>query len=423
MKAIYAETITIGDEILYGQIVDTNSQFMSVEFDKIGIKVIRRTSIGDAKETIINALIAAEQVADVVMITGGLGPTKDDITKKVLNEYFGGELQMNYDVLAHVTQLFTARGRAMNESTSLQALVPSSATVVHNAVGTAPGMWFEKNGKIFVSMPGVPHETEKMIIDIIIPKLKQYFKLPEIVHRFIKVIGIAESTLSELIETWELALPPHIKLAYLPSKGQIRLRLTGLGESGVMLHEEINAQIAALKPLINKYIYAYDNEDIEQTIANLLVAQNKTIATAESCTGGLLAHSLTQNAGSSRYFLGSVVSYSNASKTDLLGVLADDVLNFGAVSETVVRQMAVAAREKFKTTIGVATTGVAGPDGGSEEKPVGTVWIAYADEHGVYSKLLHLTKDRLLNINMTKNFVWNYVRLKLIGGDADGLVK
>jgi nicotinamide-nucleotide amidase len=415
MKPIYAETITIGDEILYGQIVDTNSHFMSVKFDQIGIKVIRRTSIGDAKQTIIDALQAAEQVADIILLTGGLGPTKDDITKKVLAEYFGSTLVMNNEVLTHVSNLFTSRGRAMNDSTALQALVPDKATVIHNAVGTAPGMWFEKNGKIFVSMPGVPHETEKMLIDIIIPKLKQYFTLPEIVHRFIKVIGIAESTLSELIESWELALPSHIKLAYLPSKGQIRLRLTALGESATVLQEEIHQQIEAVKPLISKYIYAYDNEEIEQTIGKILLEQNKTIATAESCTGGLLAHSLTQFAGSSRYFLGSVVSYSNASKTDLLGVDAVDIQKFGAVSETVVQQMAIAVREKFKSTIGVATTGVAGPDGGTDEKPVGTVWIAYADEHGVQSKLLTLTQDRIQNINMTKNFVWNYVRMQLAG--------
>lgn len=423
MKPIYAETITIGDEILYGQIVDTNSQFMSVEFDKIGVKVIRRTSIGDTKNAIVEALKAAEQVADIIMITGGLGPTKDDITKKTLAEYFDCGMEMNEGILEHVTNIFTSRGRAMNESTKTQALVPTKATVIHNAVGTAPGMWFEKNGKIFVSMPGVPHETEKMILDIILPKIKTQFKLPEIVHRFIKVVNIAESTLSELIESWELALPSHIKLAYLPSKGQIRMRLTALGESATVLNQEIDQQIALVKPLINQYIYGYDSDEIENTVARLLLEQNKTIATAESCTGGLLAHSLTQYAGSSQYFLGSVVSYSNAAKTDFLDVDANIIATKGAVSEEVVKQMAIAAREKFKTDIGVATTGVAGPGGGSPEKPVGTVWIAYADKDGVYAKKLSLTQNRLLNINMTKNFVWNYVRIKLSGGNPNEIIK
>ncbi len=423
MKPIYAETITIGDEILYGQIVDTNSQFMSVEFDKIGVKVIRRTSVGDSKQVIIEAIQAAEKVADIIMITGGLGPTKDDITKKTLAEYFECELEPNEDVLLHVTNLFTSRGRAMNESTKTQALIPTKATVIHNEVGTAPGMWFEKNGKIYVSMPGVPHETEKMILDIIIPKIKQYFKLPEIIHRFVKVINIAESSLSELIEDWELALPSHIKLAYLPSKGQVRLRLTGMSEDAKKLNDEIELQLELLKPLIFKYIYAYDNEEIEQTLAKILLQENKTIATAESCTGGFLAHSLTQYAGSSRYFFGSVVTYSNVSKTDLLGVKAIDIETFGAVSQTVVEQMAISVRKKFKTDIGVATTGVAGPDGGTEEKPVGTVWIAYADEDGVYSKKLSLMKDRILNINVTKNFLWNYVRIKLSGGNPDEIIK
>jgi nicotinamide-nucleotide amidase len=423
MKPIYAETITIGDEILYGQIVDTNSQFMSVEFDKIGIKVIRRTSIGDTKTAIVEALQAAEKVADIIMITGGLGPTKDDITKKTLAEYFGCELVMNDNVLAHITNLFTARGRAMNESTKTQALVPTLATVIHNAEGTAPGMWFEKNGKIFVSMPGVPHETEKMIKDIILPKIKQQFKLPEIIHRFIKVVNIAESSLSELIEAWELALPTHIKLAYLPSKGQIKLRLTALGESAIKLNQEIDDLIAKVNPLIKQYIFGYDGDEIEHTVAKLLIESKQTIATAESCTGGLLAHSLTQYAGSSQYFLGTVVSYSNASKTDLLGVDANIIAQKGAVSEEVVKQMAISVREKFKADIGVATTGVAGPDGGSPEKPVGTIWIAYADKNGVQTKLLTLTKNRLMNINMTKNFVWNYVRIKLSGGEPNEIVK
>lgn len=413
MKPIYAETIAIGDEILYGQIVDTNSQFMSVELDKIGIKVIRRTATSDAKSAIWAALEAAEKIADIVLITGGLGPTKDDITKKVLAEYFGSTMKMDEAVLSHVTNLFTARGREMNELTKLQALVPEKCTVVHNAAGTAPGMWFEKNGKVFVSMPGVPHETEKMILDIILPKLKEQFKLPDIVHRFVKVVGITESGLAETIEKWEDALPPHIRLAYLPSKGQVRLRLTGLGSSAAELNKEIEGEIEKLKPLIAKFIYGYDSEEIEHTVGKLLVEQGKTIATAESCTGGLVAHSLTAASGASRYFWGGAVVYGNAAKTDMLGISAELIDQYGAVSEETAKEMAAAVRLKFKTSIGIATTGVAGPNGGTAEKPVGTVWIAYADEQGVKAQKLQLTQDRTLNINMTKNFLLNYVRIKL----------
>lgn len=414
MKPIYAETIAIGDEILYGQITDTNSQFMSVELDKAGVKVIRRTAAGDTKAAILAALQAAEAVADIVLITGGLGPTKDDITKKVLAEYFESGFRLDEEVLAHVTNLFTSRGRAMNELTKQQALVPTKCAVVHNAVGTAPGMWFERNGKIFVSMPGVPHETEKMVTDIVIPRLKNFFSLPTIVHRYVKVVGITESGLAETIEQWEDALPAHIRLAYLPSKGQVRLRLTGLGQTAAILNTEIEAEIAKLKPLILQYIYAYDQDEMENTIANLLVSQGKTIATAESCTGGLVAHSLTALAGASRYFLGSVVAYGNAAKIDLLGVQPATLDEHGAVSEQTAKEMAVAVRQKFHTSIGIATTGIAGPDGGRPDKPVGTIWIAYADEQGVTAKKLQLTQDRLLNINMTKNFLLNWVRLKLI---------
>jgi len=423
MKTITAETITIGDEILYGQIVDTNSHFFSVALDKAGVKVVRRTSVGDTRNAILNALHAAEQTADIVLITGGLGPTKDDITKKLLAEFFDSEMYSDEAVLQHVTDLFTSRGRAMNDLNKLQAWLPKKCTVIHNAAGTAPGMWFERNGKVFVSMPGVPHETEKMFTEIILPKLRQTFQLPEIVHRFIRVINISESALAELIEQWEDALPEHIKLAYLPSKGQIRLRLTAMGASAKVLHQEIDEQIEKVKPLINKYVYAYGEDEIEQTVAKLLLAQGKTIATAESCTGGLVAHSLTTIAGASKYFLGSAVVYSNAAKADILGVNPDTIEEFGAVSEETARQMAEFARQKFKTSIGIATTGVAGPDGGTPEKPVGTVWIAYADENGVSTKKLSLTKDRILNINMTKNFILNYVRIKLLGGDADALVR
>ncbi len=413
MKGIYAEILTIGDEILYGQITDTNSQFISAALDKAGIQTVRKTSVGDSKEVIISALKSAAAVADIILITGGLGPTKDDITKKTLAEYFGTTLKMDDSVLAHVEQLFTSRGRMMNDLNKAQALIPENAQVVHNAVGTAPGMWIEHEGKVFISMPGVPHEMQKMINDLIIPKLRGHFKTPFIIHKWVKTINIAESTLAQTIEAWEDALPPHIKLAYLPKLGQVRLRLTGKSEDEKQLLGELEAEIQKLVPLIKEYIYGYDDDNIESVIANLLVQKNKTISTAESCTGGYLAHQFTQLAGSSRYYIGGVVAYSNQIKISQLGVKPQTLDEFGAVSEQTIIEMAKGVREAMKTDIGLATSGVAGPDGGSPEKPVGTVWVAYATESEVVTKKLSLTKDRMLNITLSANYLLNLLRVRL----------
>jgi nicotinamide-nucleotide amidase len=413
MKSIYAEILTIGDEILYGQITDTNSQFMSATLDKVGIQTIRKTSVGDSKEVIVSALEAAEKVADIILITGGLGPTKDDITKKTLAAYFGTSLKMDYEVLAHVENLFTSRGRMMNDLNKAQALVPENAQVIHNAVGTAPGMWIEHEGKVYISMPGVPQEMKKMMEDLIIPKLRLHFKTPFIIHKWVKTINIAESTLAQTIEAWEDALPPHIKLAYLPRMGQVRLRLTGKGDNESELLEDLEAERQKLIPLIKDNIYGYDDDDIESVVAKLLVEKNKTVATAESCTGGYLAHQFTQLAGSSRYYIGGVVAYSNQVKISQLGVNPQTLDSFGAVSEQTIIEMAKGIREKLGTDIGLATSGVAGPDGGSPEKPVGTVWVAYATENEVISKKLSLTKDRTLNITASANYLMNLLRVKL----------
>jgi nicotinamide-nucleotide amidase len=413
MKGIYAEILTIGDEILYGQITDTNSQFISAALDKAGIQTIRKTSVGDSKELIINALKSAEEVADIILMTGGLGPTKDDITKKTLAEYFGATLKMDDSVLAHVEQLFTSRGRTMNDLNKAQALVPENAQVIHNAVGTAPGMWIEHHGKVFISMPGVPHEMQKMISDLIVPKLHGHFQTPFIIHKWVKTINIAESTLAQTIEAWEDALPPHIKLAYLPKLGQVRLRLTGKGEDEPKLLMELEAEIQKLVPLIREYIYGYDEDNLESVIADLLLQKGKTLATAESCTGGYLAHLFTQVAGASRYYIGGVVAYSNQIKISQLGVKPQTLDEFGAVSEQTIGEMAKGVRQIMGTDIGLATSGVAGPDGGSVEKPVGTVWIAYATENEVITKKLSLTKDRKLNITLSANYLLNLLRIKL----------
>lgn len=413
MKSVYAEILTIGDEILYGHITDTNSQFISATLDKAGIQVIRKTSVGDNREAIINGLKSAEAVADIIIMTGGLGPTKDDITKKTLADYFQTTLVMNEAVLSHVERLFTSRGRVMNDLNKTQALIPANAQVIHNAVGTAPGMWIEHEGKVFISMPGVPHEMKKMMEELIVPKLRNHFQTPAIIHKWIKTINIPESTLAEKIEKWEDALPAHLKLAYLPKMGQVRLRLTGKGDDAEVLNAELEAQVAQLVPLIKDYIYGYEDDEIEKVVGSLLREKNKTISTAESCTGGYLAHLLTSVAGSSHYFIGSIVAYSNQIKMNELDVLPAILEEHGAVSEPTVIAMAEGIRKKFGTSIGLATSGIAGPDGGSPEKPVGTVWVAYADEKETFAKKLTLTQERMLNISLTTNFLLNLLRMKL----------
>ncbi|SFF29576.1 competence/damage-inducible protein A [Thermoflexibacter ruber] len=413
MKSVYAEILTIGDEILYGHITDTNSQFISTALDKAGIQVIRKTSVGDNREAIINGLKSAEAVADIIIITGGLGPTKDDITKKTLADYFQTTLVMNEAVLSHVENLFASRGRVMNDLNKTQALIPANAQVIHNAVGTAPGMWIEHQGKVFISMPGVPHEMKKMMEELIVPKLRHHFQTPAIIHKWIKTINIPESTLAEKIEKWEDALPAHLKLAYLPKMGQVRLRLTGKGDDAGVLNAELEAQVAQLIPLIKDHIYGYEDDEIEKVVGSLLREKNKTVSTAESCTGGYLAHLLTSVAGSSHYFIGSIVAYSNQIKMNELDVSPAILEAYGAVSEPTVIAMAEGIRKKFGTSIGLATSGVAGPDGGSPEKPVGTIWVAYADERETFAKKLTLTQERMLNITLTTNFLLNFLRMKL----------
>ncbi|WP_448520297.1 competence/damage-inducible protein A [Rhodoflexus sp.] len=413
MKQVLAEIITIGDEILYGQITDTNSQWMSAELDKIGVRTVRKTSIGDSTEAILNALQAAEAVADIILMTGGLGPTKDDVTKRTLAEYFGAALVFDQSVLDNITRLFSARGREVTPTNRQQAYVPANCKTLQNLIGTAPGMWFERNGKVFVSLPGVPYEMKKMMKETVLPMLQTRFETPHIIHRMIKTINIPESTLSDLIEEWELSLPPHLKLAYLPRMGQVRLRLTGIGTDKKALQAEIDRETAKVVALIGKHFYGYDDDEIETTVAKLLLQQGKTIATAESCTGGYIAHQFTQHAGSSRYFVGGIVAYSNEVKVSQLGVLPETLATHGAVSEATVRQMAENVRIRYGASIGIATTGIAGPDGGTPEKPVGTVWIGYADGAQVIAKKLALAQERSLNISLTCNAILDLVRKQL----------
>jgi nicotinamide-nucleotide amidase len=410
---IKAELLTIGDEILYGQIVDTNSQWMSVELDKVGIKVIRKTTVGDQETEILTAFAEAEKRADIVLITGGLGPTSDDLTKPLLAKYFDCDLVMHQEALAEITAFFKSRGREMTELNRQQAALPSCCTKITNPIGTAPGMWFERHGKVFMSMPGVPHEMKKMMTERVIPKLKEKFKTPVICHKVIRTIDIGESFLADKIVVWEKSLPPHIKLAYLPSLGEVKLRLTGFGSSTADLQKEIDEVSDALMPLAGEYVYGYGDEPIEVAIGKMLRERKVTLSIAESCTGGYLSHLITSVPGCSDYFLGTMIPYAYEVKMRQLGVKPEVLEKHGAVSEPTIVEMANIVRAKFNTDIGVATSGIAGPGGATPEKPVGLVWIAYSDKHQTVTKKLQLSQDRAINIRMASIAVLNLIRLSL----------
>ncbi len=414
MKNIFAEVITIGDEILYGQITDTNTAWISAELDKVGIRTIRKSSVGDQEQAILDVLAEAESRADLILITGGLGPTKDDITKKTLAQYFDSEMAINEQALAEVTHFFKTRGRELTELNRLQALQPVKARYVPNKIGTAPGMWFEKEGKVFISMPGVPYEMKEMMSSQVMPMLIQYFKTPIIYHRLVRTVGIGESFIAQMIESWEDALPSHIKLAYLPSIGQVKLRLTATGTALDTLKHEVEAELKKIEPLINKFTYGYDKEELEEAIGRLLLQQGKTVALAESCTGGYIGHMITRVPGSSAYFRGGVVPYHNDLKKEQLGVRAETLEHHGAVSEATVIEMAQQARSRFGADVGLASSGIMGPGGGTDDKPVGTVWIAYADKDKTWARRLQLGNERGVNITLTGINVLNLLRRGLL---------
>jgi len=413
MATVTAELLTIGDELLYGQIVDTNAQWMSVVLSDAGIKVIRKTTVGDVDTEILAALAEAEKRADIILITGGLGPTNDDLTKPCLAKYFNCETRINEEALAEVIAFFKSRGRELTEVNRQQAALPVCCEKITNAVGTAPGMWFHQRGKVFVSMPGVPHEMKRMMTDIIIPKLTSTFRTPVIHHKVIRTVGIGESFLAEKISAWENSLPQHIKLAYLPSLGEVKLRLTSVGDSRGSLEAEANDLTEKLKSLAGEYIYGTGEEPLEVVIGRTLHTMNLTLSIAESCTGGYVSHLITSVPGSSAYFLGSMIPYAYEIKMRQLGVKPETLEQHGAVSEETIIEMANLVRAKFNTDIGVATSGIAGPGGATPEKPVGTVWIAYSDKYHTVTKKLQLSTDRLLNIRMASVAVLNLIRLSL----------
>ncbi len=407
-----AELITIGDEILIGQTIDTNSAWMGKNLNALGIQVSQTTSIKDERNAIKTALIAAEHsAANLVLITGGLGPTKDDITKHVLCEYFDTYLKRNQEVLVKIQSFFKERGREMLETNNQQADLPKSCTVLINEMGTASGMWFERNNTIFVSMPGVPYEMKHLMSEQVLPKVKEIFKLPAIFHNTIMTEGIGESFLVEMIKDWETSLiSEDIRIAYLPSPGIVRVRLTAMGTKIEPLQEKVLRKAQELHQLIPQYIFGEDDISMEEALGDLLKKSDKTIATAESCTGGYIAHLLTNRPGSSAFFIGGFVSYDNQVKIEVLKVDKNSIEEEGAVSETVVKQMANGARNLLKTDLAIATSGVAGPDGGTEDKPVGTVWIAVASTNGVIAKKFLFEKNRDRNIRRSAMAAMSMVR-------------
>lgn len=414
---ITAHIITIGDEILYGQILDTNAQWMSKQLDSIGVKVTQRLTIGDVKEEILSTLKYSEERADIVLITGGLGPTEDDLTKPCLAEYFGVDMQINDTALAEVEAMFKRFKFELTPVNRLQANLPTNCTMISNKLGTAPGMWFYENNTVFVSMPGIPFEMKGLMSNFILPKLKEQFDLPVIYHKVVRTIGIGESWLADKIKPWTDALPSTISLAYLPSLREVKLRLTTSGNKLEELEAEVEQQISELKNIIGKHIFGYNSDTIELALGNLLSKQNETIATAESCTGGYVAHMLTSIPGSSTYFKGSIIAYANEIKTAQLGVKQSTLDIHGAVSEQTVIEMAEGIRSKFNTSYGIATSGIAGPDGGTPEKPVGTIWIALATPTGTHTKLLSLAKDRVLNIQASSKSALAYAWQTFVQND------
>lgn len=408
-----ASIITIGDELLIGQTIDTNSAFIAQELNKLGIWVRRRVAVGDVADEIRDALDQEKAQSKLVILTGGLGPTADDITKPVLCGYFNGKMVVNEAVRKHVIFLFEKvyrRPGPILERNLKQAEVPDTATILHNARGSAPGMWFEKDGTVFISLPGVPHEMKGLMINEVLPKLVQHFTLPAIVHRTAFTMGQGESIIAEKLVDFEAALPHYIKLAYLPNYGMVKLRLSAMGEDAVRLNKEVDHYFKQLTENVQEYLVSETDEGLEIVVGKLLLQQNKTLATAESCTGGYIAHLITSVAGSSAYFKGSVVSYANEAKENLLHVNQRTLLEHGAVSEATVREMVAGALKELKTDYAVATSGIMGPGGGSAEKPVGTVWMAVGTADRIETQLVKLRFDRQHNIQYAAAQALNMLR-------------
>jgi nicotinamide-nucleotide amidase len=409
-----AQIITIGDEILIGQIIDTNSAWMGQQLNMQGIQVGKIVTVSDTHKDITEAVDAALSEADIILLTGGLGPTKDDITKKALADYFGVDMRFSESTYNRIQRLFQKFGKSMTKAHHEQSYMPANADILMNKMGTAPGMWFEHKGKVLVSMPGVPYEMKYLMEAEVLPKLKKQFPGKPIAHRTILTVGEGESRIADLIDPFIEALPANIKMAYLPGIGQVRLRLTGTGGDENELNALLDKKVEELKPLIAELVFGFEKEKLEEVVGRMLLEKGKTLATAESCTGGYLAHKITSIPGSSAYFMGSVIAYSNAVKMNQLNVKPATLKKHGAVSEETVKEMVQGALDLLKTDLAIAISGVAGPDGGTPEKPVGTIWIAIGDKNNTKTYQLNLWKDRMKNIEYTTTVALNVIRKFLL---------
>ncbi len=407
---MHAHIITIGDEILIGQIIDTNSAWMGRELNQVGIEVTEIITASDSRHSIYRSFQRAAEHADIILITGGLGPTKDDITKKVLAEYFGTDLVFNEEMWGYLEGFFEQLGRKPNESHRQQCYLPANCTTLRNKMGTAPGMWFEKNGKVFVSMPGVPYEMKYLMEHEVIPKLKTTFKTQPIVHRTISTAGVGESVLAGLVEDIETNLPDFVKLAFLPNLGKVRLRLTARGEDEAYLNQFLDQKVIEIKEKIGDLIFGYEKQTISEVIGLLCKEKGVTIGTLESCTGGRVAHDITSVSGSSAYFKGSIVAYSNDIKRKLLDVSADTLAAHGAVSKETVIEMVKGGLTTLGVDYALAVSGIAGPTGGTPDKPVGTIWVAVGNKEYIEATLVKGGKDRAKNIERTTTLSLNILR-------------
>ncbi len=393
-----AEIITIGDEILIGQVVDTNSAWMGRKLNEAGVKVGRITSVSDDDAEILDALGAAAARADIILITGGLGPTRDDITKTTLARYFGAGMKRDAETLEQVKRIFARYNSPLLDVNIAQADVPDNCTVLVNRNGTAPGMWFESDGRIYVSMPGVPFEMQYLMEEEVIPRIAERFRLPALVHRTILTAGLGESFLASRIESVEDALPPHIRLAYLPKLGQVRLRLSATGTNRESLAREVDGWAQRIIAIIPEYVIADDDIPFEEVILDYMKQRGLTLSLAESCTGGYLSHLLTQVPGASAVYLGGTVSYANEIKERILGVSAETLKVHGAVSEQTAVEMVEGALKNLGSDYAVSVTGIAGPGGGTPDKPVGTVWMAAASRKKTVTRLFQFGNRRTQNI-------------------------
>jgi nicotinamide-nucleotide amidase len=409
-----AEIITIGDELLIGQVIDTNSAWIGQQMNLIGVRIQRITSISDNAPEILTNLNDALRRSEIVLITGGLGPTRDDITKQTLCEFFKTKLVFNPEAYNDIEGFFKRKGLAITELNRQQAMLPEACITIKNPIGTARGMWFETDERIVVSMPGVPFEMKGMMSDYVLPKLAKLVGNQALVHKTILTTGIGESFLAARIEPWENQLPENMKLAYLPSPGMVRLRITASGPDLNHLKQSVDEQVERLKPYANDYIFGFDDEQLAQVVGRLLQQKEASLSTAESCTGGYVSHLITSIPGSSAYFMGAVVSYSNQVKMNQLGVSYSSLVQFGAVSQQVVEQMALGANQLLQTDYAVAVSGIAGPDGGTDQKPVGLVWIAVAGPKGVKSAEFRFGDDRERNIRRAALAALNMLRKILL---------